>query len=113
MGSLTMDELEYCHRLRIETATLQLWIEQRWIVPADGEQRSQFAESDVARGRLIVDLIEAMGVNDSGIDVAMNLLDQIHGLRGKLQDVMDAVRAQDPQVQSLIFDCLEKGGSQR
>jgi chaperone modulatory protein CbpM len=47
---------------------------------------------DVARARLIRDLAD-IGVNDEGIPVILNLVDQMHGLRRALHEVLSAVRA--------------------
>jgi chaperone modulatory protein CbpM len=48
-----------------------------------------------------------MGVNDDGVDVAMQLLDQIHGLRGRLSALMTAIRSQDPDIQRLILSRVD------
>ena len=101
-----MDALEYCQQLKIETTTLSVWVEQRWIIPlADGETQL-YHDADIARGRLILDLIDQMGVNENGVDVVMALIDQVHDLRGKLQVLTDAVRDQDYDVQRRIISRL-------
>jgi len=101
-----MDALEYCQQLKIETTTLSVWIEQRWIIPlADGDVQL-YHDADIARGRLILDLIDQMGVNQNGVDIVMALIDQVHGLRGKLQALTDAVRDQDYDVQRRIISKL-------
>ena len=46
-----------------------------------------FSTMDVARVALILDLIGPMGVNDEGVAIILDLLDQMHGLRHALQSV--------------------------
>jgi chaperone modulatory protein CbpM len=98
-----MNETEFRLCLEIDVTVLNVWIEQGWVVPAELERERQFRDCDVARGRLILDLINRMGVNDAGVDVAMGLLDQVHGLRSTLRDLMAAIHAQDTEVKQRIL----------
>lgn len=102
-----MNELEFRERLEIETAVLKVWIERRWLVPAQSPTGLAFEEAELARARLIQDLVGPMGVNEDGVDVAMQLLDQVHGLRGRLNRLADAVRRQDVEVQRRIMAVLD------
>ena len=51
-----------------------------------------FSEIDIARARLIRDLKMDLGVNDEGVGVILNLLDQLHGMRRNLMDLREVVR---------------------
>jgi chaperone modulatory protein CbpM len=100
-----MDENEICHRLEIEMTVLNVWVEQKWLVPTAPNKR-HFRDADVARGRLILDLTKRMGVNEAGVDVVMDLLDQVYGLRGTLRDLTAAIREQDAEVQRRILSSV-------
>ena len=102
-----MNDSEFCEHLEIEVTVLQVWVEQRWLVPRQAGSGWIFEEDDLARARLIQDLTGPMGVNNDGVDVAMQLLDQIHGLRGRLSALMTAIRSQDPDVQRLILSRVD------
>lgn len=102
-----MNDLEFCERLEIETTVLKIWIERRWLVPPQSSAGLAFEDAELARARLIQDLVGPMGVNDDGVDVAMQLLDQVHGLRGRLNRLADAVRRQDAGVQRRILAVLD------
>lgn len=102
-----MNDSEFCEHLEIEVTVLEVWVEQRWLVPRRTDNGWVFEDDDLARARLIKDLTGPMGVNDDGIDVAMQLLDQIHGLRGRLSALMTAIRSQDPDVQRLILSRVD------
>ena len=108
-----MNDLEFRLCLKIDVTILDVWVEQGWVVPDRTDRGLYFRDADVARGRLILDLVEAMGVNEAGVDVVMDLVDQVHGLRGTLRELMEAVRVQDNDVQQRIrsqIDRMEGGG---
>ncbi len=102
-----MDHLEYCERLSIVSSTLTLWIDRQWIIPELTETEEAFHDADLARGLLIIDLSESMGVNQDGIDVIMALVDQVHGLRAKLHALTDAIRKEDSEIAAHLVKRLE------
>jgi len=101
-----MNDLEYCRILQIESSTLQMWVEERWIIPGSSSQARSYEDVDLARGRLILDLIESMGVNHAGVDVVIELVDQVHSLRERMRLLMDAIGKQDPAVQNALRQAL-------
>ncbi len=103
-----MDEQEFRLSLRIDITVLEVWIDQGWVSPYSLEGRRQFRDADVARGRLILDLIDRMGVNEAGVDVAMGLLDQVHGLRGTLRDLLAAINAEGDDVRQRIRSRIDR-----
>ncbi len=103
-----MDDREFRQSLRIDVTVLEVWIEQGWLVPGFTEQGRMFRDADLARGRLILDLIETMGLNEAGVDVVMELVDQVHGLRGTLRDLVDGIKAQDDAVQQRLVAVIER-----
>jgi chaperone modulatory protein CbpM len=105
-----MDELEYRISLKIEVAVLEVWVQQGWVVPQASERGRQFRDADVARGRLILDLIDQMGVNEAGVDVAIGLLDQVHSLRGTLRELVDALNSEDAAVRRRIVEKIDRLG---
>ena len=72
---------EFCIEVQLDPRTLQVWIEEGWIVPRQAESGQGLSEVDIARARLIRDLKQDLGVNDEGIGVILDLVDQVHGLR--------------------------------
>ena len=73
-----------------------------------GRRPDVFHDADVARGLLILDLSDSIGVNEEGIDVIMSLVDQVHGLRAKLQALTGVIRDEDIQVRQRIVAGLER-----
>jgi chaperone modulatory protein CbpM len=80
---------EFCASLEVEVEVVRVWVEEGWILPRDAEGAALFSDMDLARARLIRDLRGAMGVNHEGVGVILDLLDQVHGLRRMLREVLD------------------------
>ncbi|HWX64673.1 chaperone modulator CbpM [Bradyrhizobium sp.] len=78
---MTMNKQDFLSRAGLQVQTLELWLEQRWLIPEQTSAGTNFSDMDVARARLIRDLKDDFGVNDAGVDVILHLLDQLHGLR--------------------------------
>ncbi|WP_135468980.1 chaperone modulator CbpM [Crenalkalicoccus roseus] len=69
-------------RARLDAAALEAWAEAGWLAPRRAEGAGfAFTELDLARACLIRDLREDLGVNDEGVAVILDLLDQVHGMR--------------------------------
>jgi chaperone modulatory protein CbpM len=82
---------EFRSRLRIDHQHLERWIAQGWVVP-QGHPEPAFLEIDVARGELIRELQEDFGVNDPGVSLILHLLDQLHGVRRSMRELVARVR---------------------
>lgn len=76
----------------IPMQTLEFWLEQEWLIPERTASGMRFSETDVARAHLIKSLKVDFGVNDEGIDVALRLIDQLHGIRRALAQVHEDMR---------------------
>jgi chaperone modulatory protein CbpM len=79
---------EFRIRARLEHETLEAWIEEEWLIPSTAGDEPMFSDADLARARLIQDLKDDLGVNDEGVGVVLNLVDQVHGLRRVLTEVL-------------------------
>src|SRR5215210_3317203 len=82
-------EEEFCLRVGIEHRTLGVWFDEGWLAPRRDDAGLVLSEMDAARARLIRDLRESIGVNDEGVGVILNLVDQVHGLRSILRAVLE------------------------
>ena len=77
---------------RVDRASLETWVTADWVRPRQQNEEPQFSETDLARVCLIRDLRDTLGVNEEGIAVALDLLDQVHGLRQALRRVMSGLQ---------------------
>jgi chaperone modulatory protein CbpM len=84
---------EFLIRARLDQRSLEAWISAGWLILPDKHGEPAFSEVDLARAQLIRDLREDLGVNDEGISVILHLLDQMHGLRRSMHEVLQVTRA--------------------
>jgi chaperone modulatory protein CbpM len=82
-----MNKQEFLTSAGLEMQTLDLWLEQRWLIPDQTFGGMNFSDVDLARARLILDLKTGFSINDEGIDVILHLMDQLHGLRRALDQL--------------------------
>lgn len=90
---MVLDTHEFLVRAKLDSATLEVWIAEGWLIPAGTPAEQAFHDADVARAQLIQDLMHDLGVNVEGVGVILNLVDQVHGLRNALGEVVKAGRA--------------------
>ncbi len=62
---------------------------RRWVAAGllRPDQGGIFAEIDIERVRLILDLRDTLDVNEEALPVVLGLLDQVYALRRQLRDV--------------------------
>ncbi len=82
------------------------WRAQGWLRPICDESAVYYEEVDLARIRLIRDLREAMAVNEAGVAVALNLLDQLHDVRDDMTALLRAIARQDAAVRQAIAQAV-------
>jgi chaperone modulatory protein CbpM len=98
-GGMTMRTGEFLMQARLDAQVLDAWIEAGWLRPGGhGSSREfsnmnfsdlEFSDIDLARARLICDLRSDLGVNDEAIPVVLDLIDQIHGLRRLVRELVE------------------------
>lgn len=88
---MIMSKHEFLAVSGLQLQTLELWLEQKWLVPQETTEGLSFREMDIARARLILDLKNDMRVNDEGVDVILHLMDQLHGLRLALEELRQSM----------------------
>ena len=81
----------------MEHDTLNAWIEEEWLIPSGSSVELNFSEIDIARAQFIRDLQLDFGVNDEGVGVILDLVDQLYGIRRTLMELRQAVRATPEQ----------------
>jgi chaperone modulatory protein CbpM len=88
-----VDTHEFVLRARIDARILDEWVEAGWLIPRQNGVGRRFSEIDLARAQLIRDLHE-FGVNDESVPIILDLVDQLHGLRHMLRELLSAIRSQ-------------------
>ena len=77
---------EFLRHAHLDAAVVQRWVASGWLEPQRSGDDDGFSEVDIARAHLICDL-QRMGVNDEGVPVILDLIDQLHGLRRVLREL--------------------------
>jgi chaperone modulatory protein CbpM len=72
-----------------DVAIVETWVAIGWLTPPP---RDGFGEVDRARAQLICDLCQ-MGVNEEGIPIILDLVDQLNGVRRTLREVLAELAA--------------------
>lgn len=80
-------------RCRVGEADLHRWIERDWVRPLRQEGGWRFADQDVARIELIVDLVHDLAIDPDALDVILPLVDQVYALRRSLRAMTRAMEA--------------------
>jgi chaperone modulatory protein CbpM len=88
---------EFLSLAGMEHETLDAWIEEEWLRPRGSSAELNFTDIDIARARLIRELQADFGVNDEGVGVILNLVDQLYGMRRTLMELRQAIRITSEQ----------------
>ena len=81
------------HHARLNEEVLDQWVKAGWLVPPRESTGQRFSSVDLARAYLIRDL-QDLGVNDDGIPIILDLVDQVHGLRYVLRELLSTIKTQ-------------------
>lgn len=87
---------EFVLQARIDTEELDRWVAAGWLIPRRSGAKRDYSDVDLARAHLIRDL-QDLGVNDDGIPIVLDLVDQLHGLRRMLRELLAAIKAQQQE----------------
>jgi chaperone modulatory protein CbpM len=92
---MIITRLEFLSRTKLDERTLNIWIEEEWLILEAVEAELTFSEADIARAQLISDLMDQLGVNNEGVGVILHLLDQMHGLRSAMLNLVETAQRKD------------------
>jgi chaperone modulatory protein CbpM len=106
---MIISKLDFLERARLDRETLEVWIEEEWLLPGRTADELVFSEMDLARAKLIRDLKHDMRVNDEGVGVILNLVDQIHGLRKVMADLLRSAHGHSAGVEDVSSKGRDQG----
>jgi chaperone modulatory protein CbpM len=89
----TIDLERFLAESGIELRSLEQWIEREWIILDRSAEATELSDADAARAMLIRDLRSDFGVNDEGVEIVLQLVDQVHGLRRALVSLRMEIQA--------------------
>ncbi len=99
-------ELEIVERVDgLTRERLRRLVARGWVACAarDESGAQLFDDIDAARIRLIRELEGDLGVNEEGIGIILDLLDQLHGLRRRVRRLIGAIERLDPSLREELL----------
>ena len=103
----SLDELLRLNR-RLTSIHVERWVARGLLRPAGNAEAWSFEQIDVARARLLAELIDEVGFDDDTVETVIALVDQVHTLRGQLDLLARAIAEQPPATRASIAAALER-----
>ena len=97
---------------RLSPEHLYMCIDEGWINPKQTQGRAYFADIDIVRLQLILNLQIDLSINAESIPIILSLIDQVHGLRHKLRSLAEAIGEQPEDIQQVILQTMESNQKQ-
>jgi len=102
----SLDELLGAHG-RLTTVHVERWVERGLLRPTAEGDAWAFETVDVARARLLAELVDEMGFDDEAVETVIDLVDQVHTLRRQLHQLGQAIGRQSPETREAIAVALK------
>ena len=102
----TLDELLRLHG-RLTTVHVERWVARGLLRPSGTAEAWSFEQIDVARARLLAELIDEMGFDDESVETVVDLVDQVNTLRRQLDLLGHAIAEQPAATREAIAAALD------
>lgn len=103
----TLDELLRLHG-RLTTVHVERWVSRGLLRPTGPAEAWSFEQIDVARARLLAELIDELGFDDESVETVVDLVDQVNTLRRQLDLLGHAIGEQPAATREAIAAALAK-----
>lgn len=90
---------------------LVLLVERRWVLPLRQDGDYLFSEADIARVQMILELRRDCAIDDEAMDVVLNLLDKLYGVRRQMRDLLAAVAELPDAQREMLLKRVGRGDS--
>lgn len=87
---------------RLTVIQLRSFVEAEIVTPTQTETGVVFRDVDLVRMELLCELSEDFDLHLDALGVIISLIDQLHGVRGSLRAVLDAVEREPEEVRQRI-----------
>lgn len=79
------------HEIDLPASQLSGWIDNNWVLPQAHRTGFVFSAEDIARVRMLKELIVDIGANDAAIPVILRAMDQVYDLRKMIDRLGDVI----------------------
>ena len=90
----------------LERKDLEAWIREELVTPRDEAGTPFFTEEECARVRLICTLQYELEINSETLPLVLSLIDQLYETRQRLFSLIQAVTAQDKDIQAAVIAAM-------
>ena len=92
--------------VRLTRTRLTAFIQAEAVVPARNDYGPVFGPVDLARLDLLCELAELYEMGPDALAVTISVIDQMHAARRDRQALLDAIRAEAPEVRARVAAAL-------
>ena len=103
----SLDDLLRQHG-RLTAVHVERWVARGLLRPAGGGDGWNFEQIDVARARLLGELVDELGFDDESVETVVDLVDQVHTLRRQLDLLGRAIAEQPAATREAIAVALDR-----
>jgi chaperone modulatory protein CbpM len=103
----TLDELLRQHG-QLTEVHVERWVSRGLLRPAGSGDGWRFEQIDVARARLLGELVDELGFDDESVETVVDLVDQVHTLRRQLDLLGRAIAEQPAATREAIAAALDR-----
>ena len=82
------------------------FVEAQIIVPLHTQNGVVFRQVDLVRMELLCELTEHFNLNDDALSIIISLIDQLHGTRGELECILQAIKEEPADVRKRLGHAL-------
>lgn len=103
----TLDELLHaCDGVTV--VHVERWVARGLLRPSGAGDGWRFEQIDVARARLLGELVDELGFDDESVETVVDLVDQVHTLRRQLDLLGHAIAEQPEATREAIAVALDR-----
>ncbi|NOD33069.1 MULTISPECIES: hypothetical protein [unclassified Ruegeria] len=104
---MTLTEKELIETVtRLTSDRLTEYLAAEIVIPEQSDQGLIYHSIDVARLELACELHEQYDMEADALSMMISLIDQMHGLRAELREVLNAVEAQPEPVRQQLVEVI-------
>ncbi len=108
MTEFLTEEQTLTRVVRLTRTRLTAFIEAEAVVPVRANEGPVFGPADLARLDLLCELAELYDMQPEALAVLIAVIDQMHAARRDRDALLDAIRAEAPEVQARIAAALAR-----
>jgi chaperone modulatory protein CbpM len=87
---------------------VERWVARGLLRPSGQVEAWTFEQVDVARVRLLSELVDDIGLDDDTVEAVVGLVDEVHTLRSRLGLLAQAIAEQPPETREAIAAALRR-----